>query len=57
MFTATILVFSVIILISIVFFIAYLMFGLDSSSASKVDPAPENKIVWYLAKNLSLYGS
>lgn len=57
MFTATILGFSVIILISIVFFIAYLMFGLDSSSASKVDPAPENKIVWYLAKNLSLYGS
>jgi len=43
MFTATILGFSVLILISVVFFIAYLMFGLDSSSASKVDPSPESK--------------
>ncbi|GGG32121.1 hypothetical protein GCM10007425_28470 [Lysinibacillus alkalisoli] len=44
MFAATVLGFSLVLILCIVFFVFYLMVGLDSSSSIKVDPMPENQI-------------
>ncbi|WP_369436278.1 hypothetical protein [Lysinibacillus fusiformis] len=43
MFVTTVLGFSVVLLISVAFFIHYLQVGLDSKSSVTVDPKPHEK--------------